>query len=262
MAIIKRVCTFVLCSGLLLFWGCSDDISSSGERPSLKKFNEIAQQLDSAYQSGSQSALDTVFAVWQQRIPPYSPNEISAFSDTIRQVYEIFRTFYCPTDLDKITGGAHENFESNFRYIVVQNSLKFAIVDTNPQYYYYQGVTTWERTISDFRPRPEDNTFPIVYLSDSANSMIYNYLYQSDGVPKQDHQQRAAFLREAIQLTHHHWINDYHKATMPIVSNIYMNEEFTQALVTFRVFYQFGETYLERSDNKWSLIHSRLTGIE
>ena len=249
--------------GITLFWRCSSDITSTGDDfTPLKDFSEIAQQLEHAYQNGSQSALDTAFISWQQIIPTYSSNEINAHSDTIRQVYDIFQAFYCPWDLNRITGGEHENFETDYRYIVVQNNLQFAVIDTNPQYYFYQGVSIWEGTIQDFRPNLDDATFPFVYLSALADSMIYQYLYQPDGTLEPDHQQRVDFLREAIQLTHHHWISDYHKTTMPVVSHIYINEMFTQALVTFRVFYQFGQSYMERLDNRWILIHSKLTGIE
>jgi hypothetical protein len=249
----------MFCTGLVLFWECSSDITSPDDLVLLKDFSEIAQQLEYAYQQGSQSALDTVFIAWQQTIRPYSSDKIT---DTLRHVYNAFQVFYSPTDLDRITGGEHENFETDFRYIVAQNSLHFALVDTNPRFYYYKGVTSWEGSIPDFRPLPNESLFPVVYLSSQADSMIYQYLYESDGTPKQDHEQRVTFLREAMQLTHHHWISDYHKATMPIVSHIYMNELFTQALVTFRVFYQFGQSYFERSNNGWTLIHSELTGIE
>ena len=261
---IKQIFTLFIVFIVVVLNSCKSTPISPEISPddSLKDFSKIAQQLEHAYQLGSQSSLDTVFTAWQQIVSLYSPDEITRFSDTVRQVYNIFQISYCPTDLDRITGGEHENFETDFRYTVIQNSLNFAIVDTNPQYYYYRGVTISERIISDFRPQSNETSLPVVYLSAQADSMIYQYLYQSDGTPKPDHQQRVAFLREAMQLTHHHWINDYHKATMPIVSNIYMNEMFTQALVTFRVFYQFGQAYLERSNNRWNLIHSELTGIE
>lgn len=70
------------------------------------------------------------------------------------------------------------------------------------------------------------------------------------------------FLRKAIQLTHNHWMDDYHKVTMPIASYIYINEKLNKALVTFRVFYQFGNTYLEKLNNKWVIINSKITAIE
>lgn len=259
---IWKVQILAFCAGLVLFWKCSDKIISTDDPALSEDFNKIAQQLERAYQSGSQSALNTVFKMWQQTIPPYSSDVINSFSDTIQQVYNVFQSFYCPTELNRITGGEHENFETDFRYIVVQNSLNFALVDTNPQYYYYRGVTILERTIPDFRPLPNEAAYPVVYLSAQADSVIYNFLYKSDGSPEPDHKQRLAFLQEAMQLTHHHWISDYHKATMPIVEHIYINESLTQALVTFRVFYQFGQSYLERLNNRWILIHSELSGIE
>lgn len=252
----------IISISIFLFYECSDEINSPDESILSKDFSEIAQKLEQAYQNGSQSLLDTVFMAWQQTVQPYSHDEISDLSDTVQQVYYVFQAFYTPTDLDRITGGEHENFETDFRYIVLQNNLYFAVADTNPQYYYYYGVTTWEGNIPDFRPTPNESIFPFVYLTSQADSMIYQYLYKLDGTRKDDHEQRVTFLRKAMQLTHHHWISDYHKATMPIVSHIYLNEMLTQALVTFRVFYQFGEAYFERSNNNWVLIYSKLTGIE
>lgn len=259
---IEKVMVLIFISGLALFLRCSKGVTSPEEDTTLINFSEIGQKLEQAYQRGSQSSLDTVFTMWQKAIRPYSTFEIAQLSDTVKHVYEVFQIFYSPNNLNRITGGTHENFETNFRYVVVQNRMQCAIVDTNPKYYYYQGVKIREREIHDFRPQPEDKGFPVVYLSTVADSMIYQYLYQSDGKPKPDHQQRVSFLRKAIQLTHHHWINDYHKVTMPEVSRIYINENLIQALVMFRVFYQFGNAYLEWSNNRWNLMYSKLTAIE
>jgi hypothetical protein len=259
---IQKYVALVSFAGVALFMRCSVGSTSPDDNTILNDFYIIARQLERAFQHGSQSELDTVFAMWQQAIHPYSSAEITALSDTVRQIYEIFKTFYCPNDLYRVTGGEHENFETIFRYIVVQNSLNYAVVDTDPRYYYYAGVTILERSIPDFRPQLNETDFPVVYLSASADSVIYRYLYQSDGIAKPDHRQRVSFLREAMQLTHHHWISNYHKATMPVVSHIYINERVTQAVVTFRVFYQFGNAYLERSNGSWILIHSELTAIE
>lgn len=247
---------------VVLFWSCSVEETPAGRQAVVSEFIDIEQQLEHAYSEGSQKALDTVFLMWEEKIPRLSFKEISMLSDTVGQIYEIFREFYTPEDLNRVTGGAHENFETNFRYIVAQNSLEFAVVDTNPKYYFHRGVTIRERTLQDFRPTPDETVFGVVYLSSSADSMIYRYLYQPDGSPEPDHLQRVAFLRQAIQLTHHHWIMDYHKATMPIASHIYVNETLTEALVTFRVFYQFGNAYLEKEDKEWVLVHSELTMIE
>ena len=65
-----------------------------------------------------------------------------------------------------------------------------------------------------------------------------------------------------MQLTHHHWIADYHKATMPVLSCLYVNSDLSQARINFRVFYQFGEAYIERTQTGWTLISSELTMIE
>lgn len=246
----------VLCSS------CVRDMASSPEQLSPPDYSHLAQLLEEAYQQHSQDALNVFFDSWMDILPAFTPQEIAALPDTIRQIYRIFREFHSPTDLNRLTGGEHENFETDFRYIVVQNSMRFAVVDTTPRYYYYRGVTSREKQIQDFRPPQGELPMPVVYLSAQADSMIYHFLFQPDGEPRADHQNRVDFLRQAMQLTHHHWISDYHKATMPIVSQIYVDDSLKQALVNFRVFYQFGEAYLEQRNNEWTLISSRLTAIE
>lgn len=259
---IRIVAVFFISIVIIFFVKCSEGINNPDDSPLTIDFNEIGQQLERSYRLDSQRELDMVFAMWQNAIPPFKAAEREAFSDTVRQIYEIFEEFYCPEDLKRITGGYHENLETKFRYIVAQNSVNYTIVDTNPQFYFYKGIEILKRTIPDFRPQPKEINFPVVYLSASADSMIYKFLYQSDGTPEPDHQKRVEFLRKAMQLTHHHWIGDYHKATMPIVSTVYIDKTLTQALVLFRVFYQFGNTYMERSDNRWRIIYSKLTAIE
>ena len=258
---IKHAVLFLFYAGVFL-WGCSSDATSPDVQPIPKDFTEIAIHLENAYQKNSQEALDTVFTEWKQRIPAYTHFELNAYSDTLRKVYEVFNAFYTPNDLNRITGGEHENFETDFRYIVVQNDIDFAVIDTNPRYFFYAGVNILESEVKDFRPSNAALQYPVVYLTPQADTMIYRYLYDPEGNPKQDHQQRFEFLREALQLTHHHWIRDYHKITMPAVSKIYFDKSFTQALVTFRVFYQFGHAYFEKSENQWILVEAKLTGIE
>jgi len=73
---------------------------------------------------------------------------------------------------------------------------------------------------------------------------------------------RTQFLRQVMQLTHHHWFSDYHKATMPIASQVIFDKSLTKALITFRIFYQFGDAYLEKREGSWTLLSSRLTAIE
>ncbi len=262
MHIKQKMLKIILLLCILVSWGCNDEITSPNAILPSGNFRDFEQNLERAYQHQSQSELNTVFESWQNTIPPYSSEEMATFSDTIQQVYAIFREFYSPTDLNRITGGAHENFETEFRYIVVQNRIGFAVLDTSLEHLPYPGGMVEENQIPDFRPPQGDLPFPVVYLSAQADSMIYRFLYQLDGTPELDHQDRVHFLRQTMQLTHHHWIADYHKATMPIVSNMYINDSLTQARVDFRVFYQFGETYLERMDTRWKIISSELPMIE
>jgi len=250
---------------LLLLFGCSDNSGTnpdSESEPLTSDYSHLSQQLHVAYQEGSQTLLASFFSGWQELLPPYPPTKMSEFSDTIRSAYQVFDEFYSPANLSRLTGGAHENFETEFRYIIVQNSLQIAVVDTNPRYYYYKGVQVNEITHTDFRPAVEISDYPVVFLSPEMDSVLYHFLFTADSANREDHQGRVSFLRHAVQLTPHHWFRDYHKMTMPYASSIILNDTLSRALVNFRVFYQFGDAYLKREHGNWTLIHSELTAIE
>ena len=234
--------------------------------PTTSSLNEInthhlGNQLEKAYQSDSEAMLKDFFKTWKAGIPAYSDVEIADFSKEVRQVYAIFKEFYSPTDLGRITNGTHENFETQFKYIVVQNQLNYAIVDTNPDYYFYEGVEKIDKKISDFRPPCNDLDLPVVYLTDEMDSLIYAFFFD-EGTAKDDFGDRVDFLRQFMQLTHHHWVPEFHKATMPNISTIIFNETFDKARVSFRVFYQFGHANLDYENGRWVLKESKLTAIE
>ena len=254
---------FILfCTLIFLCNNCSNDVNSPETIQIEKDFYKIGDKLEKAFQSDSQILLDTVFMAWGQNIKPFSSKEISQQSDTIQQAYKVFRAFYSPLDLDRITNGIHENYETDIRFIVIQNFIQIAILDSISKDIYSIGETIWEKNIEDFRPTPNESEFPFVYLTHEADSMIYRFLYKTDGKQKDDHSKRVDFLRNAMQLTHHHWINDYHKETMPYAFTIYFDKMLTKSLVSFRVFYQFGNAYFERTKNGWELKNSLLFGIE
>jgi hypothetical protein len=238
-------------------------ISPQPEPPSQNSnYQELSETLDKAYEQNSLKTLNSFFTLWSYILPSYTPQDVETFSDTIKTAYKVFIEFYSPTNLFRLTEGRHENFETEFLYIVVQNKLQIAVVDTNPLYYYYKGVSTTEIYLEDFRPPINIPKYPSVYLSEPADSIIFNFLFNPDLTYRTDHTSRVNFLRQAMQLTHHHWIKDYHKVTMPHAFTIILDNSLTKALVSFRVFYQFGDAYLERIGKSWVLISSELWGIE
>lgn len=255
----KRVNIFSIILSICIGWfmACDPTTSSLNEI----KTNELGSQLEKAYQSDSEIMLKDFFNSWRAGIPAYSNAEIADFSDEVRQVYAVFKEFYSPLDLGRITSGAHENFETDIKYLVVQNKLSYAIVDTNPDYYFYEGVEKIDKQINDFRPPCDNLELPAVYLSNEMDSLIYAFFFD-EGTAKDDFQERVTFLRQYMQLTHHHWIPEFHKATMPNIETIIFNETFDKARVSFRVFYQFGHANLDYENGQWVLKESKLTAIE
>ena len=253
----------ILLSFILTFSCGINSTSPDADHPKVE-FNtdKLSNLLNDAYDQNSQALLDSFFTMWQQMLPPFTPNILSSYSDTVNEAYKVFNAYYSPTNLSRLSGGSHENFETDFRYIVIQNSLSISLVDTNPQFHYYKGVKHHEVLLQDFRPKPEISGYPFVYMSSQADSIIYHFLFNEDSTYRDDHEDRVNFLRQAIQLTYHHWIADYHKVTMPYAFNIIFNNSMNQSLVNFRIFYQFGEAYLEKMNDHWILLSSRLTAIE
>ena len=99
---------------------CSDGITSP---PTTPQHALPADDLERAYAARSQSLLNQYFGDWADLIPAFSSAQVAAFSDTVRHVYRVFEAFYSPTDLNRLTNGRHENFETAFRYVVVQNTI-------------------------------------------------------------------------------------------------------------------------------------------
>lgn len=260
---VRQISIGVICTaiGLIAFSSCGNNPVDSNSFTFA--YEQLSIQLNQAYEQDSQEQLDIFFENWIELIPPHTPQEISSFPDTVKEAYAVFEEFYTPANLSHITGGQHENFESEFRYVVVQNQLEIAVADTNPEFYYYRGVNLQEMYIDDFRPSIQNQDYyPPAYLSEQADSVIFYYLFNSDSTYIDDHNERVGFLRQAMQLTHHHWIPDYHKYTMPHASRVIFNDSFTKARIQFRVFYQFGDAYLERKQGEWKLMRSELTAIE
>lgn len=254
--------SLLICLIIIISCGHQSTSPEPNHYSSNLNYIQLSEKLDNAYEHNSQTLLDSFFVVWDEILPSYTPQEVSTFSFNIIEAYKVFIEYYSPTNLSRLTEGQHENFETDFRYVIIQNGLEIAVADTNPIYYYYRGVNITKTYIKDFRPQINISEYPSVYLSSRADSIIFHFLFNPDSTYKDDHADRVAFLRQAIQLTHHHWIRDYHKVTMPHAFNIIFNDSLTKALVHFRVFYQFGEAYLERSEGWWTLISSKLTAIE
>lgn len=244
----------------LLVISCNNNLSGPDSRK--LSYELLSETLEKAYQQESQEQLDTFFEDWDEMIEPISSDEFIAHAEVEQEAYRLFVQFYTPDNLDRLTNGEHENFETGFRYIAVQNKLEIAVADTNPKYYYYRGVNISEYSIDNFRPELPNLASPAVYLTEEADSIIYYFLFDPDSTYRDDSSERAEFLRQAMQLTPHHWITDYHKYTMPHAGRIIFNETYAKALIQFRVFFQFGDAYFEKENGNWVLKESELTAIE
>jgi hypothetical protein len=87
--------------------------------------------LQNAWQSNSTKKLGAFFDTWAREITPLSAKELAKQSDTIQNVYLVFRAFYNPLK----TGWLHNsewgnNFYKKAEYLVLPANICFALVDT------------------------------------------------------------------------------------------------------------------------------------
>lgn len=227
----------------LLYLGCGEESGS----PNRNHFDGVNCQelLEKAYKDNNQSTLDSFFLCWHYNEPQITESEFASLSDTIKAIYNIFEAFFTPDDLDRITGGQHEPFDTPFRYAVVQNSIN------------YQIDTIFKDSISDFRPHAKTTTVPVV-LTPYYYQILNDFLVNNDSTDLD----RVKFLKEKICFVHHHWVEEWHFASMPNIGGIRLDSSLTKAAVSFRVFYQFGVAELQKVNNTWTLLSSRLTAIE
>lgn len=80
--------------------------------------------LYNAYDKKSTKELVRFFERWNNDIPSVSDSELSIVSDTIREAYRVFTTFYRPTDIHSLGGSEWgNNIYKEADFLIVQNSI-------------------------------------------------------------------------------------------------------------------------------------------
>jgi hypothetical protein len=236
---------------------------------------EIAHKLDSARSGKTVVVLSRFFAEWNSLSKSIDPGPTGQ-NDTIRAVYEVFRSFYKPLDLLKLGNWEWGNrLNENARFVAVQNSISYAVLllDT-PRSGEESGAAKPDLFhIFDFRPSLDIDASRVLYLFPEYEEAMNQFLgakstavgaggIMNPSFPEGESENRYKLLRPWLPILHGHWGGYWHLETHPYVARVLFNRQMNLALLEFRVGYQGGECLLEKKAGRWNIKDSHATWIE
>ncbi len=87
-----------------------------------------------AYEQNSKRQLDSFFKNWNEKYPSIKENNLLTLSDTLQNVYNLFKEFYQPLRIKKLGGsGWGDNLYKKSKYLIIQDKIK--IYFTGKVYY-------------------------------------------------------------------------------------------------------------------------------
>jgi hypothetical protein len=220
-------------------------------------------------------SLQRFFHDWNQSSEPNDSSFINK-NDTIKAVYDVFKTVYKPLDLNRLGNwevGNELNVDS--KYVVIQSDIRYSVLpsDSIETHSRDDNLKLVADTIVNFRPTVDLDKSKVLYLTQRHKSLINKFLgvestsvgepnLMSPSSPQGESSKRYDILRRFIPVSHGHWGGYWHIGTHPEVGRIVFNQSLTKARVYFRVRYQGGEASLEKQPDGWQITSSRDTWIE
>ncbi len=213
---------------------------------------ENKSTLDKIYESNDLVELSEYLNDWESDIQSISENEFYKLSIVEKNVYQIYESFYNPSDLGNYctTGRCPEfgnNMYSNLDYFIVQNKIQYTLNEYEDR-----------DTLIDFRPRLELDK-SILYLTNNYSDELNNFLNRENH--GDDIQNRFEFINEKIKIVSGHWFG-WHFISHPEVSIVEINKSLDSASVQFRIIYEGGEAKFAKVADEWVMYESMLTWIE
>jgi hypothetical protein len=246
----NRVFFYTVIVSLICFsYACQKDVQP--DVPSAKKLHK---KLENAFQQSSTSELEDFCRAWNSSVASNTANYIKRDAN-VEIIYEIYKDFYNPLDLNKLGFGLCDIDNNDYpygKYIVVQNKIDYTIISKENFDKYQKDL----KTIKDFRPPLTLTSEKILYLIPEYAKAIDLFLGKSD-----DAWERSGFLRNHIPIMAKHW-GGWHIETHPEVDRIFLDTDKTTAKVFFRVASRGGEAILEKKANGWEIIDCYATWIE
>ncbi len=259
----KRIISIILLVAGIISCENSDDIKPLQEREP----SEILNHLNWAYEKNSLSELKNILNYWN--LENLSRKNFSKAHAIEKDIYEIYKEFYTPFDLDRIGNSEWGNSIYNgVEYVIVQNYLYYDFNLDSEEYHYELIDTLW-----NFRPELDFGHVKVLYLSDNYAQALNEFLgtdhtplgtggIMNPAQPAEESYERQQFLNKVLLIVHGHWGGYWHLETHPEVYMIRFNEDLNKARIFFRLIYEGGEAEFSKKNGKWTMLSSQLTWIE
>lgn len=188
----------------------------------------------------------------------------SHIPDSLEDVYAIYKEFYSPWELGRITGGEYKwDGYPDITYYIIQSTISYN--------FNYDTSGTSLTTIDEFRPAIANETKILLSLTDQYSSVINCFLgsdtafwsnTKNRAYIDEDEYLKYEYLSSHLKFHPGHWGNYWHIKTHPAVSRISFNESMDSALVYYYINSRGGEVVMGKSDGEWGIVDSYLTWIE
>lgn len=237
------------------------------------RFN--VEKLESIYKSYDINQLEDFLRMWSS----CSQKKVIIDNETVPEflldAYEIFQDFYNPynlvrlADLEKV-----QKIYQDAQYFIIQENLVITKRATlkKDDFGRYTVPADYIFTIDNFYPYIELSEKIPLYLSAYSREYLLQFLgdesyplghgnIMNPARAKGDSRRRQRFLNQFVRILHGHW-GGWHLESHPYVFSINFNNDYSQAMVDFRIVYQGGEAIYKKKRGEWKLITSELTWIE
>lgn len=232
-----------------------------------------------AYKTKSITELQTFFENWALETPSISNENFDKLSDTTKNIYQVFQSFYNPKDISRTSGSEWGNdIYKDVKYFLVQDKIYFAIVDSlvrdSAKFgdIMFSAVSQYD-TLNDFRPRLQFPDVKCLSLTKYYNGLLNRYLgdkhyklgtgsVMSPARSKGESQKRMQFIGNFIKIWYGHWGGYWQLHSYPYASRITFDKDFQNAVVHYRMVYEGGYAYFKKTNGEWNLVKAKLTWIE
>jgi hypothetical protein len=232
--------------------------------------------LEKAYKKKSQNRYSQFLQTWHsESIPLIS---LDSLSDLQKDVYEIFKDFYNPFNLQRVgTGEWGNELYSDIDYVIIQNSIFIYTYKMESLNFHVfantDSLILSKDSIINFRPELQFEKAKTLYLLPKYELVINkflgskNYPLGTGGIMNPSRARgksakRLKFLNKKLNIIHGHWGGYWHIETHPEVFSIDFNNDKTIAKVNYRLVYQGGEATYIKQNGEWNLKDAHLTWIE
>lgn len=246
------------------------------------KYNDLIK----AYNSKDKQEMDMYFKRWNEESQKMIKTTYS--SDEEKNVYEVFKAFYDPFNLEGIkelddrykyglnSGSNYTAIQDNIRYVVDKEGDFFTPIGINKgwqrrydylpeEYIKEDGLKTVKKenikTINDFRPEVNIDKSGVLYFTSDYYNAFKAFLGKYEAPMPMQQTKKYNEMREYIPILCGHW-SGWHLDTHPYVYRILLNKDMTRAAIEYRVEYRGGAAELEKEDGVWKIVKNDLTWIE